>query len=365
MSARVSPFRQERTLGAGMAIPSYVPGLPVKHAALAGFKQVELPDKERVQPLWTIPPPDRTAELVEYLRGKARVLRNGPGLHPGWLDARNAEGELDLVVEHMWQEVCATLLGTALRPVTGPERDPAQQTAAAETAREWGDGLGVRVALHAGPDADLRDRCRELVGRVRGRDPELDLFLDLYDIGNADAAVARALLGWREVGTLAEWRTVTLLGGSFPWGAKELKDHDLTEWPRAEWQVWQLVRDRMEPQGPKITYGDYSTVHARSGDAPPGGGIFYEKPRYTTAEHFLIGKGAQWGRGEESLMKTLAARIVDDPEFRTSRSDGERWLQNQADPAVRTNPGNPSVWVEKGHIQHLTFVADQTREPDR
>ncbi|MFD7276001.1 hypothetical protein ACFV80_02900 [Streptomyces sp. NPDC059862] len=347
-----------------MTIPSYVPGLPAKGAALAGFQQVELPGKERVQPLWTIPPPKRTADPAEYLRRKSRAIRNGSGLHPGWLDARTVEEALDLVVEHVWQEVGATLMGTELRPVTGPERAPAQQIAAAGTAQEWDSGLGVRVRLRAAPDATLRDRCRELVGRLG--DLELDLLLDLYELGSIDDAVARVLLAWREIGALTEWRTVVLLGGSFPWGAKELKDHDLTVWPRLERQVWQAVRDRIEPPGATVTYGDYSTVHPRSGEVRPGGGAtFYEKPRYTTAEHFLISKGAEWGQDEPSHMKTLAARIVGDSEFRMSRSAGERWLQAQADPAVAEDPGNPSVWVEKGHIQHITFVADQVRDADR
>jgi hypothetical protein len=345
-----------------MAIPSYVPGLPAKGAALAGFQQVELSGKERVQPRWTVPPPKRAAEPADYLRRKARALRDGPGLHPGWLDARNMEDVLDLVVECLWHEVSATLMGTELRPVTGPERAPAQQNAAARIAQEWGSGLGVRIRLRTAPDPRLRDRCRELLGRLRGL--ELDLLLDLYEVRNADDAVARALLGLREIGTLAAWRTVVLLGGSFPWGAKELKDHDLTEWPRVEWQTWQAVRDRIEPRGARITYGDYSTVHPLSGDMRPGGATFYEKPRYTTAEHFLIGKGAAWGQNEPSLMKTLAARIVGDSEFRMSRSAGERWLQAQADPAAAENPGSPSVWVEKGHIQHLTYVAGQMLDPE-
>ncbi|MEV6590492.1 beta family protein [Streptomyces acidicola] len=346
-----------------MATPSYVPGLPAKGAALAGFQHVEIPGKERVQPLWTIPPPKRTVDPAEYLRRKSRAIRDGPGLHPGWLDAHTMEESLDLVVQHVWQEVGATLVGTELRPVTGPERTSEQQAATAGIAQEWDSGVGVRVRLRAAPDVRLRDRCRELVGRLRGL--ELDLLLDLYEVKSADEAVARALRGWRDIGTLTGWRTVVLLGGSFPWGAKELKDHDLTEWPRVEWQTWQAVRDRIEPPGPTITYGDYSTVHPRSGDARPGGGTFYEKPRYTTAEHFLIGKGAEWGRDEASLMKTLAARIVGDSEFRTSHSAGERWLQTQADPAVPEDPGSPSVWVEKGHVQHITFVAGQLREPDR
>ncbi|MER5211572.1 hypothetical protein ABT063_13555 [Streptomyces sp. NPDC002838] len=348
------------------ALPSYIPGLPVKDAALAGFQHVDIPDKMRVQPLWTIPPQGgQDDELAAYLRGKAQNLRDGPGLHPGWLDARNAEDALDLVVLHVWEEVCATLMGTELRPVTGPERDPAQQSAAAETAQQWGNGLGVRIRLGNAPDVDLPPRSRELLGRLRGHGLELDLLLDLYEVGSADNGMTRALSGWREFGALAGWRTVALLGGSFPWGAKQLKDHDLTVWPRLEWQVWEGVRDLLGDRGVCVAFGDYSTVHPRTGDAPPAQHPFiYEKPRYTTAEHFLIGKGKLRGSGEESRMQTLAARIVGDPEFRTSHSAGELWLQAQAAPDVTTNPGSPAVWVQKGHVQHITFLAGQMNEPD-
>ena len=314
-----------------------------------------------MHPLWTIPPPATAAELTEFSRKKARALRDGPGLHPGWLDTRNAECALDAVV-HVWGELSHTLLGTGLRPVTGPERHPAQQDAAVSIAREQGTGLGLRVRLDTPPGTGLGADCRVLAGRAHGL--ELDLLLDLYAVRSADQAAAEALRGWREVGPSADWRTVVLLGGSFPWEARELKDDDLTEWPRLERQVWHTVRDRLAEQGARLVYGDYSTLHPRSGDTRPGGGRGYEKPRYTTDAHFLIGKGARWGSGEESRMRDLAARIVADPEFRPSASAGELWLQEQARPGRQTSAGNPGVWVEKGHVQHITFVARQAGRPD-
>ncbi|KOU61613.1 hypothetical protein ADK57_27240 [Streptomyces sp. MMG1533] len=298
--------------------------------------------------------------LARYLAKTAGDIRTKHGLHPGWVDARNAEDALELVVEHVWREICSGLLGCELRPVTGPERDPMQQGAAAEAAREWGNGLGVRVP---GGGDDLRDQCRRMLVRVGGDHEELDLLLDLYEVGSADEGVARALRAWREIGTLAAWRTVVLLGGSFPWGAKQLKDHDLTVVPRAEWEVWREVRHRLGGDS-RVVYGDYSTIHPLSGDAPPTRWPrIYEKPRYTTAENFLVGKGRLWGSGEESRMQQLAARIVGDPEFRRGSSAGELWLQDQADPDMPVSPGNPEVWVEKGHVQHITFVAGQLREP--
>ncbi|MEU2737672.1 hypothetical protein ABZ656_20310 [Streptomyces sp. NPDC007095] len=362
-----------------MATPLYVPGLPAKRAALAGFQRADLHEKKRVQPLWTIPPrikrkkvaeggggglePDDPVQLAQHLRKISGDIGDKHGLHPGWVDARNAEDSLDLVVEHVWQEICTGQFGCELRPVTGPERDPLQQIVAAEAAQEWGNGLGVRVRLFARPEGELREQCRRLVVRLRRYGLPLDLLLDLYEVGSVDKAVVHALRSWSELGALAEWRTVALLGGSFPWGSKQLKDHDLTEVLRAEREVWQAVRHRLEPHGTHVTFGDYSVVHPRSGDEPPLRLPFvYEKPRYTTAEHLLVGKGARRGTGEESRMQMLAERIVGDPEFRMSRSAGELWLQDQADATVLASAGNPEVWVKYGHIQHITYMADQLRE---
>ncbi len=342
----------------------YVPALPVRAGSLSAFEHVRPILGERAQPLWVIPPAAAPAELPTYLRDSARALNKANDLHPGWLDTRHIEAEHGLVTEQVWPHLSATLLGPALRPVTGPERDPAQQWAAAELAADAGGGLGVRLRARDIGKAETPSLLAELLARVNAATSDVDLLVDLGEVTVVREAVTLALRAWEGAGRAADWRSTVLLGGSFPWSADGLKRREVTALLRVEWAAWQELRQAAgngKGNAPAFVFGDYSTLHPRTCDEPPPRHPprVHERPRYTTGEYFLVGKGRQLGSGEPSLMRPLAQAIVADAEFREGATEAERWLSALAADADGIGPGNPEGWVRRGHLQHLAFVTGQ------
>ncbi|MGP3974920.1 beta family protein [Streptomyces sp. 8N114] len=372
-------------MATALCVPVYVPGLPVRASGLKAFTAVAAAAKRRTAPFWVIPPrvaraptpsgelePDGPAALAAYLHKQSDALRERHGLHPGWVDARHMEDTLPLVHEHVWSVLCSDLLGCALRPVTGPERDPAQQRAAGAVGAEWGNGLGVRVreadvgeaAVHS-----LPERLKALTVRTGVPPEETDIVVDLHQTDAVDSVVKLGRAAWNATGGSAPWRTVVLLCGSFPWGTELLKDYDVTSLLRVEWVAWQrLHTDGEGPRGdPRFVYGDYGTAAPRACDAPAETEVrnAYEKPRYTTSEYFLVGKGRPVRNGHDSRIQELAERLVTDPEFRVNHSGGEDWLQERAADTENRHPGHPETWARQGYIQHLTYVPEQLAELNR
>ncbi|ONK14622.1 hypothetical protein STBA_54070 [Streptomyces sp. MP131-18] len=194
----------------------YVPALPVRRGSLSAFRTVKPVIDEQTQPLWVVPPTNAPEALPAYLRKSAMDLNGANGLHPGWLDTRHVEATPDLVAEQVWPQLSAPLLGPALRPVTGPERAPAQQLAAAGLAADAGGGLGVRVRAQDLDEAQMPRLLSELLARVSPAASDVDLLVDLGEVTVVREAMTSALRVWEAVRGAANWRRTVLLGGSFP-----------------------------------------------------------------------------------------------------------------------------------------------------
>ncbi|MFE5735946.1 beta family protein [Streptomyces celluloflavus] len=382
MSAAASASRAPRHVPGDLR--TYVPVLPARRAAFTALAKAGSSGEPRIEPLWVIPPrirrpadplssggrtPDEPVALAHHLHSTADTLRSRHGLLPGWVDARWAEDTLELVREHVWDVLASDLAGTALRPVTGPERGPVQQAAAGAVAREWDSALGVRIPADssAALAGEVRDRCAELLNRTGVPPERTDLLIDLRQVSDADTAEARARRALALLADLAPWRTTVLTGGSFPYSDEGLKRHEVVMVARAEWLVWTALRSRGTGDGLRgggLVYGDYSTLHPRSCDDPVETGPLdiFEKPRYTLAEHFLIGKGAHRTRGEASCMDRIARKITKYAPFRPGASAAECWLEERAADPSNKHPGNAETWVTQGHIQHLTYIPEQLRQ---
>ncbi|WP_159024565.1 beta family protein [Streptomyces scabiei] len=142
-------------------------------------------------------------------------MRGAHRRHPGWIDAPFAEAAQIPALAVILAEYSA--LSRLLRPVTGPERSEAQQTAAVETARRCGCGVGVRVRMPGEWDGATVDAVGGLLARL-DREVPVDLLLDVGTVlpGRPDAG-KEALRALDALVALADnWRTVAVLGGAFP-----------------------------------------------------------------------------------------------------------------------------------------------------
>ncbi|MFI1654313.1 hypothetical protein ACH4ZU_05110 [Streptomyces sp. NPDC020472] len=361
--------------------PLYVPALPARPSALAAYAGLAPDVRAVVAPLWTVPPrvgrertpacppprpldPDPTA-LGHHARHALALVARVQRDRPAWVDTCHVEREPGFPGPGAGRP--------PLRPVTGIERDPAQQTACAEAARAGGTGLGIRIRRSAvdGAAADTRtsagertaEALRRLLERIAFARCPVDLLLDLGAVDEDRGADRTALHALDVLGPLHPWRTVVLLAGAFPRTRPERCGTRLAETYRADRLLPGPLRPAGGASGPRPLHGDYGAHDPASADrvSDTGGDPFRGALRYTADHAFLIGE-VPAESGHHLTVRALAREIVASPAFRGARhSEGDRWLQACADGRGLPGTGHPDLWILAGHSQHLTHVARELR----
>lgn len=277
-----------------------------------------------------------------------------------WLDTPFAEDS------QVWQ-LADTLsvyseLGR-LRPVTGPERSGAQQTAALRTAHRCGCGVGIRVRVPGEWSDGITEAVRALLARARSLVP-VDLLLDLGSVlADRPDAGKEALRALDALVSLAEWRTTAVLAGGFPRVTADMLDGGLREDPRTDWHMWKEVRASGRSYAAALSYGDYGVQPTSALAQAPrdsSGGPAWGFLRYTTDRSFVLCGTLARGTDRIEVNRRAARRILDLAEFRgPGAGDGEQWLYDCANGPLTDSrgTGNHTQWLWSGNVQHMTYVA--------
>lgn len=340
-----------------MSEPLYVPVLPIRAHAVAAAKELAPWVRDRTSPLWTLPAitVQDADQLKLTLDKELRRVAIAQKYTEAWLDAPHADFAAapyaDLLHSY-WSH-------TALRPVTGPDLPVAHQSAAAESARNGGNSLGVRVRLPGTWIDDLTERTAALLAMT---DPEVrvDLLLDLQTVspGRPDAG-KEALRALDALTPLTSWRTIAALSGGFPDEVDRLLERERGDADRVDWDTWHEIRMSQRPYANLVHYGDYGALPARNigravddGDRSPFGLL-----RYTTERSFLLSRFWAAKRGETGATREAARWITEQPDYRgAAASIGDRWYQQCALTSGSEGTGNPTTWNKVGNIQHITYV---------
>ncbi|MEU9647534.1 beta family protein [Streptomyces sp. NPDC048110] len=346
-----------------MSEPLYVPVLPVRQHARMAYERLRPDIQASVAPLWNLPPSPGTTPTQLRQAHWQKELRRVRGVHrrhPGWIDAPFAEAVQTPALAEILGECSA--LNHLLRPVTGPERGEVQQTAALETARRCGCGVGVRVRMPGEWDGAVAEAVGALLARV-DREVPVDLLLDLGAVlpsrPDAGKEALRALDAL--VTPAGGWRTVAVLGGAFPHVTDDItRFGEPHEEPRADWDMWHEVRAARRDHLSRLRYGDYGVQPpAALATEPGGGGPPWGVLRYTTDRSFVLCKVLNGGPDRTAGIRAAARRIRDLPDFRTAvASAGETWLRDCADgPGTDSEgTGTHTQWLWAGGVQHMTHV---------
>ncbi|MFC5214729.1 beta family protein [Streptomyces coerulescens] len=358
-----------------MTEPMYVPVLPTRPRAWDAYGLLDSRLRRRVAPLWTIvprtgtertrgeravPEPDDEGTLTErWLTPLVdRLIKVMDGA-PGWVDAAHAESHVRGSAAALWRLATRS----ALRLVTGPERDHTLQRHTADLAFLSGRGLGLRLLVDEQPDERCSIELLAMVARLCLVPSRTDLILDMGAATEGDETAKRAITALDLLGTLLPWRTVVLASGAFP------RFHDQPGGPfeysvrRYDRRLHQTVR-MARPAFPRaLVYGDYSSEHVAAANIPPGNGR-YGPPwgllRYTTPDRFLIARVPTRGSGHVDRVRAMARWIQESEDFRGADcSEGERWLHECAAGEGAKGSGTPETWIKMGHVQHMNFVVSR------
>lgn len=157
--------------------------------------------------------------------------------------------------------------------------------------------------------------------------------------------------------SLDEWRTLTLLAGSFPPDLSGLAPGNTYRLPRFEWRQWQAL-DSWPMRRP--AFGDYTIQYVRIKESVPSPNPS-ASIRYTTEDEYLVlrGEGILNKRGPgRAQWNAWAALLMGRPEyFGATFSDGDRYIAERAIDANRS--GSPQTWLRAGFSHHLTTTALQ------
>ncbi|MEU2346092.1 beta family protein [Streptomyces sp. NPDC013082] len=345
-----------------MSEPLYVPVLPARPHAAEAYRRLRPDVRAALMPLWNLPPfpgaisAGLDAAVRKFVDPVSAVHRH----HGGWIDAPLAE---DAQISSLADALFTYSELGRLRPVTGPERTEAQQTAALETACRCDCGVGVRVRVTGEWDGDTAEAVRGLLARVGPAVP-VDLLLDMTSVlDDRPDAGKEALRALDALVPLTPWRTAAVLGGGFPRVTGDMLEQGLREEPRTDWHLWHEVRASGRAYLPLLGYGDYGVQPVSaltqvpkpdSKGGPPWGAL-----RYTTEGSFVLCKVLARGTDRIAVNRRAARQILDLPEYRGATAGaGEGWLRACADgPATSSEgTGGPTQWLWAGNVQHMTYV---------
>lgn len=242
--------------------------------------------------------------------------------------------------------------------VTGVSHAAAYQAAVEDVLRMGKSDLVLRLSSYEFRQVAVGSMIDATLAEVGISRRRTHLLLDFGCI----AASGMNFGAWfRNLPNLAEWKSVTVLSGTFP---KDLSDFDANgeyELERGEWSSYCELRDSISVP---IAFGDYTIQHAFFEEREGKRFNCSASIRYTTPSGYLVfrgeglqnpdGPGYQQYLGQATL---LCERSV----FRGEAfSWGDTYIHQKGNGAFDT--GGPKEWLAAGINHHLTLVSAQVQD---
>jgi len=253
-------------------------------------------------------------------------------------------------------ERCADI-GIKAIPVTGREQSQEARGAAARAARRLGNGACIRIV---GDDLGIGTAgLRIMLAELDIPRESIDLIFDLGDIPTAntfllDGVVSASMASFTPLG---DWRSVALVGTSFPSNLSSVVEHNSFNLiARVEQSLWRRVCSSVEGR-PSPTFGDYGIV---STDQSPGfkGAA---NLRYAVKDQWYILRGQPRETATSYDYLGLAKELRAQDVWRsTDHCAGCRFIQDRIEDG---NPGNATQWREAGFAHHFAVVGESLGYP--
>lgn len=354
----------------------YVPILKGKEAEYGALKELKGSPKEKMTPLWEIPPipfdyqngcPAKTID--EHLSNiESRILGAWVFKRPAYIDLSNIyEGERmqdgTHPIEYVLREGRAKQL--KLIPVSGFNRDDAYQKAIHMAHRTDKLGVCLRIGTEdfedlAGGSSEKETQIKELLKSWQIKPEETDLILDFGAIteNQASSTTITAIALISSLPYVDKWRTIIFAGTAFPKDLRDVRPNGTARLPRTEWQVWKSLMERGNRLVRTPVFGDYGINHPVHSEVDPRIIKMSAGLRYTTDNDWLIFKGRNVQKHGSEQFNRLCADLIQMKDYKGkdfSWGDGEIYTlaKNHA------NSGNATTWRKIGFNHHFAMVINQ------
>lgn len=264
------------------------------------------------------------------------------------LDGRHP---VEFVFSNLRKEKCVGI------PVTGLGRDKQYQQAIRQVVSKDENGVCLRVTLEQAAKSNIKKIIDDLLSNIGVTQKDNDFILDL------GAPNFIPLEGFcKVVQTIAQqlpyierWRTLTLLGTSFPVSMAEIKGR--TEIiPRYEWKLYKKLTANFKKADFRLpTFGDYAIAHPNVLNldmrlVKPSASI-----KYTTNDEWYIIKGPNVrDNGFEQYRGHCNGLMASPYYFGSNFSEGDLYISECANGTGST--GNLTAWRWVGTNHHLEKV---------
>ena len=349
---------------------TYVPCLKVKGAelrAIASLSPMWTSVSDRLLPLFELAAPtDLSRRSAGEVHKAAVLIGRAWGQRPYFIDgSRIAGSEFPNGLNPFRYAIREGIrLGAMATPVLRLSSPAHHSTAVSEVLKEGGMAYGIALRLSQRElfvdrlEDHLVDFCRTI-----GVNPDnCDIIIDRgYIDSNAIAeATTAAPLIFKRLPRPTAWRSVTLLGGSFPDRLDGLVGPDETKpLDRSEWPVYRAIGAALGPTDRGPLFGDYAMVHPS--EEIRGGGKGRPNLRYTVSDKYQVARGNMTEANSEQLPR-LAKTLVEDSKVWCGKdfSPGDQFIHSltRRDPEI----SNPQRWREAGFAHHFVFVVEQLLE---
>jgi hypothetical protein len=245
-----------------------------------------------------------------------------------------------------------------IRPVPVVSLKIGAETTYSRCVRTLLDRHGTTVCLRLSPEelklSSIGEMVEQRLRSLGAAPPFADLVIDRGPIDGGTTTFEEFA---HLIPSLDEWRTLTVLAGSFPPDLSNLAPGNTHRLPRFEWRQWQAL-DSWPKRRP--AFGDYAIQYALIKESVPSPNPS-ASIRYTTEDEYYVLRGEgilnKSGPGR-SQWNAWAALLLERPEyFGATFSDGDRYIAERASDASRS--GSPQTWLRAGFSHHLTTTALQ------
>lgn len=324
----------------------YVPVLRLKGAEKGALRYLAPEVSARITPL---------LELVSTKNNSPRKIaddvRRSWGLAPFFLDDMNYPESTD---GNALARFVAAMRSHGLQsiPVTGLSRTREHQDTVAGLIAADKRGACLRLNLNDLREPFLAPDLNDLLTRLRLRPEQIDLVVD-YEVLPVFSLLYTELC--ERLPYVGQWRTFTVIGGTFCQDLTEYEKNGQYTRPRDDWYFYQSQVPGKLPRIP--TYGDYSIQFGLYKEPPKRANVS-ASIRYTSHDYWVImrGEGLQneGGRGYAQYAANATLLCERDEFSGSSFSYGDRYLAN-----LTEGYGSPETLLRAGINHHITFVIQQ------
>ena len=317
--------------------------------------------KEAIKPKKSPP-----SKIEDILFSRIENLSGSIGASPLFIDLRHLPDSIACSTgEHIWDALSrkGTSVGLTVVPVTGfYGKGSAHQAMVAEVVRSFGYGVATRLFRRDLERQSLSKDISTLLKMLKTGVEQADLLIDLELVGEDVHSISSII---EQIPQVNDWRTLTIIGGSFPLDLRHLKSNGTYELFRYGFKVWKNeLRQLMQSlHGRTPSFGDYTIQHP-----------VYREPvtlphvsasiRYSAPESWIVFRGEWIGKknGAGSAQYPAEAQLLmERPEYSGEDfSFGDRFVAEKAR-SGSDHPGNAAQWLLAGINHHITLTAETIR----